>query len=168
MRGAADAHWNRCSQRPKSVQVAAHDHSQLRAETQTDAHAERGAVQGGAVGGGRAGAAGMGVGGAFGGAVRGYAGRNLGGSGGGGGGWSDDGGRNDNGDGGGGGGAHSQVPKDAYEVEVPCPILELYSSGMLLLRISKSLLSGQLLVQPGPGVCVCVCARACRCKCVSS
>jgi len=51
---------------------------------------------------------------------------------------------------------------------VPCPILELYSSGMLLLRISKSLLSGQLLVQPGPGVCVCVCARACRCKCVSS
>jgi len=36
---------------------------------------------------------------------------------------------------------------------------------MLLLRISKGLLSKQLLMQAGPGMCgVCVCECVCACK----
>eukprot|EP00983_Pelagomonas_calceolata_P049652 1141614-Pelagomonas_calceolata.AAC.3 len=41
---------------------------------------------------------------------------------------------------------------DEYEVIVPCPSLELWLPGNLMLSVSKSLLSGMLLVQPGPGV----------------
>ncbi|KAF5826218.1 hypothetical protein DUNSADRAFT_4103 [Dunaliella salina] len=53
---------------------------------------------------------------------------------------------------GGGGGGEGDMAVDEYEVVVPCPCLELWLPGNLMLSVSKSLLSGLLLVQPGPGV----------------
>jgi len=48
-------------------------------------------------------------------------------------------------------GAAGSLPADAYEVVVPCPSLELWLGGNLMLSMAKGLISGVLRLQPGPG-----------------
>lgn len=39
----------------------------------------------------------------------------------------------------------------AFEVVVACPVLEVYTEGLLVLRVSRNLLTGRVRLQPGSG-----------------
>lgn len=49
------------------------------------------------------------------------------------------------------GAAPRASPAPPYSVNVKVPALEFWTDGQLLLRVSRSLFTGRILMQPGPG-----------------